>query len=436
MIDGLLLSLPNPPARHTDITGFTEYDLLQFTTSTRIHTKIVQELSKFESHPSCRPAPAKGRCAACGGVLKTSRFCCPDCRQECHKQVQCRTKHSSSCRPTTFMASNSTTSSLTRKRSAPLDTTDVRSTSFRDVRPHLEDVDSDISDMEEEEEEASPCHATSPPGLTPSLTLRASLLTPGPQGVLALALAPPQPSLTLSKPVAPKPLPKNRSKAPATTPEGIQTELLQRQLVLAQTKIASIENTLKETEISNSILLDHVRLFEQRENDTIFAQHFSSSTAAPAPESAGPAGAAGAASAATAAAPRACCTNSSLMLEEFGNLRCQVQDLAGSVAVLLRAAPHPFPLAPDVSQCPFTPEAPLATEDQLAPVALEAPTELDLHTLTNFDPHPLSTPRFLLNLCTRMASCSRVKQSCPAGRGAEAAATGPAPALAPSYPQQ
>ena len=59
-----------------------------------------------------------------------------------------------------------------------------------------------------------------------------------------------------------------KNATPASTPQEIETELLNRQLIATQTKLTSSENALRESKESYAILAKRLSFFEQRENDT------------------------------------------------------------------------------------------------------------------------------------------------------------------------
>ena len=82
------------------------------------------------------------------------------------------------------------------------------------------------------------------------------------------------PPLRLSGPPASK-KPRN-GKAPAVTVEGAQREYLKIQLNLAQTKIASQDNTLKKQEETISFLSERLRLLELGINTQLLSQYFPS----------------------------------------------------------------------------------------------------------------------------------------------------------------
>ena len=69
---------------------------------------------------------------------------------------------------------------------------------------------------------------------------------------------------------------KTKKGAPQVTPEGLQHELLGRQLNMAQTKITSLDSQLSEIQNKNLILEARIKLFEDKENTTQFNNYFPS----------------------------------------------------------------------------------------------------------------------------------------------------------------
>ena len=121
---------------------------------------------------------------------------------------------------------------------------------------------------------------------------------------------------------------KQKSGAPQLTRDGLEIELLQREIVLAKTKITSLDNTVSELKASNSILLERIRLFEERENNIQFAQYF------PGQESSAP----------TQPSPLPPCHSCSQVLNTVGNIQCQLEDVKGSISLLLQSSPYTAPL--------------------------------------------------------------------------------------------
>ena len=85
-----------------------------------------------------------------------------------------------------------------------------------------------------------------------------------------LAILPP-----VQKPASGSSRAKKKSAVP-TNPQDFELEMVQRQLTMAKTKLASVENQIKDLEATNKILTDRICLFERRENDLNYAQLFSS----------------------------------------------------------------------------------------------------------------------------------------------------------------
>ena len=186
-----------------------------------------------------------------------------------------------------------------------------------------------------------------------------------------------QQSLSLQPPLAPSQASvrsKNSRTRPATpqlTPQGLQVELLNREITMAKTKVTVLDKTVTDLEAANKILVERIRLFEQKTNDAQYAEYFpKSNTPAPPVPSLSPTP--------RPAIPQpqplqsissSCCPTSSLLLSEVGTIKAQLEDLSGAVALLLRAAPHPekppsesLPPQPGAQEAPKT--AQLATGHQ------------------------------------------------------------------------
>ena len=141
--------------------------------------------------------------------------------------------------------------------------------------------------------------------------------------------------------------------APALTLQGLEKEIVERELIIAQAKITSQDKRLTEQENRNSILLQRIRLFEHRENNAAYRHYFPPDTNVssvqssdtphtptadqfiPAPQvsltpthSPPP----------RSSLPESCCKASSVLLSEVGGLRQQVKDLHDSVSLILRAS--------------------------------------------------------------------------------------------------
>ena len=133
-----------------------------------------------------------------------------------------------------------------------------------------------------------------------------------------------------------------KNATPASTPQEIETELLNRQLIATQTKLTSSENALRESKESYAILAKRLSFFEQRENDTNFS-------------SPSPTQASGTPPTSLATLP---------LLTEIGNIKCMLEELQSSVSILLRAAPHPLTAPP-----PRLPQQYIADMPLLRPAA-------------------------------------------------------------------
>ena len=67
---------------------------------------------------------------------------------------------------------------------------------------------------------------------------------------------------------------KAKKGAPQVTPDGLQHELLGRQLNMAQTKITSLDSQLSEMQKKNLILETRIKLFEDKENTGLYNNYF------------------------------------------------------------------------------------------------------------------------------------------------------------------
>ena len=115
-----------------------------------------------------------------------------------------------------------------------------------------------------------------------------------------------------------------KNATPASTPQEIENELLNRQLIATQTKLTSSENALRESRESYAILAKRLSFFEQRENDLNFSSPSRTQAGGTPPTS-------------LATLP---------LLTEIGNIKCMLEELQSSVSILLRAAPHPLNAPP------------------------------------------------------------------------------------------
>ena len=217
---------------------------------------------------------------------------CPGCLRLLH--VGCMETHS--CNPLSPPPAASTPSSpspASRKRPAPLDFTVSRSQDSRNVRQHL-DIDSDSS-----VDESPAANISSPPSLCPKTVqppaptgqqqlvgALASLPLPAPSQAGAAALSVVSPAPLHSLPMPPPKKKNAQGKKPGLTPETLNAELLQRELVMAQTKLVSMENAAEQLRVSNGLLAKRIQLFEQRENDRNCAQYFPNLAASVPPPSA------------------------------------------------------------------------------------------------------------------------------------------------------
>ena len=351
----------------------------------QIHHSIVSAFSGPKKPTAACGTTKKLTCAICGLPRVGRATTCSTCGLLFHKK--CIDLHS--CRLALNTSPPPPTAVTTRKRPAPLNTTGIRSSTGRDVRPNLADIDSDSS--EDEVPSPPPSLQQTPPPQVSTLSglnqLQASL------GQLALSASsspppsiPPLPALPHSAPAAP-PAPdhtrappqatkaktkalKKKSSTPPLTPTDLEVEILKRAATVSQAKIASLEFSLRESKESNHIIRERIRLFEQRENDRLSAEINSVSPAVPLPPppptlttapvnplaaspSPTPLPAQPASSPPTspnglrfsdfAQSPLQCqpgpgsysCPTASKVLTELGAIRCQLDHLQGSVNILL-----------------------------------------------------------------------------------------------------
>ena len=139
---------------------------------------------------------------------------------------------------------------------------------------------------------------------------------------LDLAAAPP--SIPAPGPARKQNKASKKNATPASTPQEIENELLNRQLIATQTKLTSSENALRESRESYAILAKRLSFFEQRENDLNFSSPSRTQAGGTPPTS-------------LATLP---------LLTEIGNIKCMLEELQSSVSILLRAAPHPLNAPP------------------------------------------------------------------------------------------
>ena len=281
-------------------------------------------------------------------------------------------------------------STVLQKRQQAPDTSVQNTPSYRDARPEI-DIDSDAdSEVDFTEPQSSPTQSVNMVALRPSTLAPLSSLPPTgqellqeavaslqvPQQALASLQVPQQAVASLQAPqqgdqqVAPTPIneagvlqqslslqpplaplqvvqqavrPKNsraRPAAPQLTAQGLQVELLNREITMAKTKVTELDTTVADLEAANKILIERICLFEQRTNDTNFAEYFpqqNTPSAPPPPPVPCP------------VIPQPplshtppCCSNSSKLLLEVEIVKAQLEDLSGAVALLLRAVPHPL----------------------------------------------------------------------------------------------
>ena len=244
---------------------------------------------------------------------------------------------------------------MSRKRSRA-DTSNLASPSPpRSVRRRaLSDIDSDDSDVDDQQAAASPLVLPSMVALPPPLsgplseTPRSSMVpSSGQQGLAhalhhppdavnsVVALPPPPPPPVQPPPVKPvkgKGRTKARADGLALTPEALKNELLQRNIIETQARLTLLENLVKEKDDSIGILNTRIQCFEKLENDAGFNQRFSSSTST------------------TPATPPSvlastcspCCPSSTL-LSELRKVQQQIEDLSGAVSIVLNSVHHPTP---------------------------------------------------------------------------------------------
>ena len=89
---------------------------------------------------------------------------------------------------------------------------------------------------------------------------------------------------------------------------------------------------MSELKASNSILLERIRLFEERENNVQFSQYFPGQDR----------------STTTQTSPPPSCQSCTKVLNTIGNIQCQLEDVQGSLSLLLRASPQ-LPLNPTLA---------------------------------------------------------------------------------------
>jgi hypothetical protein len=120
---------------------------------------------------------------------------------------------------------------------------------------------------------------------------------------LDLAAAPP--SIPAPGPARKQNKASKKNATPASTPQEIENELLNRQLIATQTKLTSSENALRESRESYAILAKRLSFFEQRENDLNFSSPSRTQAGGTPPTS-------------LATLP---------LLTEIGNIKCMLEEL-------------------------------------------------------------------------------------------------------------
>ena len=288
-----------------------------------------------DSGQACSTRPL---CFACSNRINkiSASIKCPTCSKVFHKQKKCSdhvcTPSSPSAPPgdlnplTAFpdqhvlTSSQSSPSRPARKRAA-LDTTGFRSSNSRDVRSRSQSS----FDLNDSISLTPPLNDTLPPppaGQGQLMSALAALPLTSWQtenqtsSSLDLAAVPPPvsaPGITKKQKASKK------NATPASTPQEMETELLNRQLIATKTKLTSTENALRESKESYAILAKRLAFFEQRENDTNFSYLPPTQANGTPPTS-------------LATLP---------LLTEIGNIKCILEELQSSVSILLRAAPHP-----------------------------------------------------------------------------------------------
>ena len=115
--------------------------------------------------------------------------------------------------------------------------------------------------------------------------------------------------------------------------------MLQRELTLAKTKIASLDNSLKQTQESNYILSQRIILFENREQKRLISTPPLPQQVPPSPPNLQPSA--------------SCCTSTICVADELAHVRLFLDELQGNVSLLLRASPHCSPIVPPVNPPQF-----------------------------------------------------------------------------------
>ena len=339
-----------------------------------MHAAVLSAFSTKAASKNAKPrrrsskcVPGQGVCYQCGGQ-RLGMPTCPGCLRLLH--VGCMKTHSCNLlSPPTAASTPSSPSPASRKRPAPLDFTVSRSQDSRNVRQHL-DIDSDSS-----LDESPAANTSSPPPLCPEtaqppastgqqqlIGALASLQLPAPSQAGAAALSVVSPAPLHSLPMPPPKKKNAQGKKPGLTPETLNAELLQRELVMAQTKLVSMENAAEQLRVSNGLLAKRIQLFEQRENDRNCAQYFPNLAASAPPPSASPpspplpvptsspalapssppaAHESSASSPPEASQQPSCHASSSLLLTGLRQLQQQVHDIQAQVLIISRTISPP-----------------------------------------------------------------------------------------------
>ena len=373
-------------------------------TSDSIHQAIIKAFGNrtCKAAGKTKPTSLGGSCFACKGSFKlNAKRSCPGCFKTFHLQKKCFKDHI--CVPpglslsTTSMECVSapptgspqfTFAPMSRKRPA-LDTTGFRPSTFRDVRSHTDDIDSDVeSDSEwappnppQPTNVSTPAQSVALPssslsgafsgGSSPLLSgqqqmqraidqIASSLSTPAQPADAAIGAGiarvplplPPAQSRGGSQPALPPailppvqgrpPNQRKKTRGPAGTPDEFNLEMLKKELAASNARVASLDNDLKRCRDTEKIMSDRMALFEQRENDRLFATFSQTSATNPQAQP-------------TPQVHTACCTPTICVTKELASVRLLLEDLQGSVNVLLRSSPHPPPSQPGFPPHPAAP---------------------------------------------------------------------------------
>ena len=390
-------------------------------TSDSIHQAIIKAFGNCASKTASKSKPTSSLgegCFACKGPFKNgAKKPCPDCFKTFHKQKKCFGDHTCVLPALTLPVTTTsmecvsapptdsaqfTFAPVSRKRPA-LDTTGFRPSTFRDVRSHIEDIDSD----EESDSDWVPPNPTQSSHVStpaPSVVLRSSSLSGAISGgsspmltgqqqmqrainQIAASLSPPSqppnaaveahllptppalPTLQLQSlsqavllpaampavqggstslpPARSGPAPKSKKgRGPAGTPDEFNFEMLKKELAASNARVASLDNELQRCKDTEKIMSDRMALFEKRENDRLYAAFSPPVTTSTNPQVLP-----------NSQVHAACCTPTICVTKELASVRLLLEELQGGVNLLLRASPHPPP-PPSVHQ-PGIPPRPL-----------------------------------------------------------------------------